>query len=530
MVAIATSTRVVCTFIGKQYTCLFIALCIWAALARANMMLSYMESSPKAATMTMEEYEFDPLHYMDLHPDMSSAIKGDQSAAWKQYVSWGRKENHAAPRRFPDQASMDKTDSNLQSFIADMDKRAISLSNRTLVIYFVPQPPFDTSIDAMINSIKVIGTAITLDPPTTSSNFYIFNLFGGSDCVFYRYLPIQQGNVGYFNWDGRPQAILTQLRALDLLRGSRRAKAFGSYFFSDVYTRGPLALLEQGSWLMHYRSLLQSSPSVALAGAALSCDMVPHVLGYAFMAAPSALPVILSPLKEEHRKWRTIARHFAKYYSAIVASNHNISALSHQYLTKEPYFRGNCVLPPEATSYDPTTWCKMPLREVLHLPWHWTMYANLCPDLLREMQAFLIDLQNNHPESALFLPESVVGGILHDLTAQYSLEVLRDVQAHRNERNFPQNIDFDGRPLARDQVCLLVRSSFVNSRERNISFLDQDFFSGFDNFVHCKCLPRCFTYLDSFYPNMTIALLRQTDGNWIAYFFITDHHWLHIVK
>lgn len=37
-----------------------------------------------------------------------------------------------------------------------------------------------------------------------------------------------------------------------------------------------------------------------------------------------------------------------------------------------------------------------------------------------------------------------------------------------------------------DNVCFLVRSSYVHSQDRNISLLDRDYFSGFDNIIQCK--------------------------------------------
>lgn len=516
------------------------------ALLRGDVINKYMKYNPKASESTIEEYEFDWIAYLDMNPDVVGP-KMDQDFAWQHYYEFGKKEGRHYPRRFPEDRSLANAEKKMIAFVGSLDRRRVSVSERTLLLYYLPTVPDATSHDALMNTFKIFLQAV--DKDTLSSNFYWFNVLQGDESPFSRYIPRNRTNVVQLHWEGAIEQNLLQLRTLDLLHGSGMHTAFGSVYFGDVYTRGPLALEANGQWIAAYRSLLNKH-NTGLVGASFSCELVPHVQNHSWAIHQNTVPLMLNAftLSNGYRKWKGIVRYNLQYLSVLVMKKHNISSLLYQNALKEEYFSGRCLTPQGVeASKNPIYWSNLPLSQLVFVPWDYHTYIHQSASMKSAMIAYLYEFHSRSPSAQLFIPETVYGGYMHDLTLQYNYEMYMEAIAAKFAHNHPKNIDADGTGRLGQQVCLLVRSSYIHSKDRNISLLDEDFFSGFDNLAKCKppC-PCCHLYgalsqanfTDGRYisfhtlrthaphPQLTpscAALLRQTDGNWIAYYFITDH-------
>lgn len=496
---------------------------VWVPFAVGDLMANYQQSNPKPAAMGVEEYDFDGIAYFDLYPDISLS-KDDQLSGWDHYRTIGKQEGRYGPRRFPTEASLSIASGTIDAYISRLDSRNVPLSDRTIVLYYVPSHPEVEALEALANSIKIFSTSIFLDPAHSSTNLYIFNVREGAESVFYKYIPTHLENVAVLVWQGRIEGPLLEMRSLDLLHGSRVSSKFGSLLFTSILARGPLAAEAQGQWVGQFRQLLAKN-HVGIVGATLSCDGIPHIQDQAWALHQSTVPQALGALQVKYHKWKTISKFYSQYLSVLIGKTYNISSIQYHHALGEEYFTGKC-LKTSDEDLDPRTACDVNFN-VLFLPWNSRYRHKMCVNTQQRMQSFLLEYQSKYVDAKIYVPDTMVGGITHDVALQFSSELLRGAMANRHANNYPNNINRRGVASSNDQACLLVRSSLVLSEDYKLSSpLDRDYFLGYHHFIQCTGCPIAVSHCApcQLTIGVMIALLRQTDGNWVAYFFIADHH------
>eukprot|EP00981_Chlorochromonas_danica_P003353 scaffold644_cov168-Ochromonas_danica.AAC.45 len=457
--------------------------------------------------MTDEEFDFDWISYLDMNRDVEGS-KGDHELAWQHYHIFGKKEKRIFPRRFPSDQSLSEMEVKLNSFLAQSSSFT-SANNRTLVIYHIPPVPDTTSHDALINTLKFFVAAVKKDPFENSSNFYIFNVMLDESSPYVRYLPLDQKNVALLSWNGPYEQNLIQIRTMDLFHVTGLTEHFGFYLFNDIYTRGPFTGNESGKWLQSYRDLFNGPHNIGLVGSSFSCELVPHVQNFSWSIKREVIPLLMSAfnLRRNHKQWKSVVRYNLQYLSVLVKKRYNVTSFLYHNRLQEPYFTGSCLStngPPnvrwdsERSMDNPVNWCDLTLTDVPFIPWNYLRSHHICDTVREALISHLFDADRRFPDEQFFVPETVIGGYLHDVSLQYHEEMYIGSVAKQLSTSRSDAERRDSNLLA-DQVCLLVRSSYVHSQDRNVSLLDQDYFSGFDN-------------------------LRQTDSNWMAFFFITDEH------
>eukprot|EP01031_Cornospumella_fuschlensis_P031833 gene31833-38491_t len=462
--------------------------------------------------------DFDWHTYYDMYPEVTQLTtpKLDRLFALKQYKKHGRKKGHIYPKRFPTMSSMEVFDQKLAAFIRHVHSSNVPLEDRSIVLYYIPSYSSSsfTGKEVLMNSLKLFMFAVSSDSSDESPNFYVLNVATDHDALSNPYLnllPTQQNNVAVLHWQNNINEQLLNVRLVSLLHRANYLQSFHSLFFANMYTRGPFALQQQGQWLRQYKSLMLSSNS-ALVGTSISCELVRHVQNHTFLMRTDLVPAYLTAFNQSfsYKKWQSVTRMNMQYFSIIVTKSHAISSL----LTQQPqdttaHFDGKCLRSSSALlEYDsmfgnPISWCNTSISQVLFVPYHQHVAAALCPALKQQMPMRLLALRREM-KIPFFLPETLQGGLLHDIALQYAEEELKGQLAmqHYREHFRPVRSVTSSPPLG--QVCMLVRSSYIHSQERNVSLPDADFFSGFDNIAQ--------------------SLLYQSDPNWIAYFFITDHY------
>jgi hypothetical protein len=200
--------------------------------------------------------------------------------------------------------------------------------------------------------------------------------------------------------------------------------------------------------------------------------------------------------------------------------------------------------------YDINYRCNLHAEQVLFMKWggDFTHHKTLiCDDLISHMTHSLMLIQKNHSnELQFFLPETLQGGFLVTLYKEYDLEMWREslkdsllaslvsppsspssvVSIPTEEERNKVLASYYKYPVEPDnKVCFLIRTSQMHDEmdKKNVPLVDRVIDEGLSGIIRCKSL-----LLTSFLSGtdcnciLLVALLRQTDPNWLAYFFITD--------
>jgi hypothetical protein len=140
---------------------------------------------------------------------------------------------------------------------------------------------------------------------------------------------------------------------------------------------------------------------------------------------------------------------------------------------------------------------------------------------------------DSNPGMDLIVPETLKGGELLHLYKDYDKEMWLEAQRLANfGKAIIPLVDYDN---LKDKVCFLCRTAQMHDIQLNRTLVETTVDDGIEGFVSCKCLTSLFSaflYLHSFSSLSPaclfvlivafLALLRQTDPNWEAFFFITD--------
>eukprot|EP00598_Pedospumella_elongata_P013970 CAMPEP_0185013418 /NCGR_PEP_ID=MMETSP1098-20130426/98793_1 /TAXON_ID=89044 /ORGANISM="Spumella elongata, Strain CCAP 955/1" /LENGTH=643 /DNA_ID=CAMNT_0027542485 /DNA_START=142 /DNA_END=2071 /DNA_ORIENTATION=- len=181
---------------------------------------------------------------------------------------------------------------------------------------------------------------------------------------------------------------------------------------------------------------------------------------------------------------------------------YNISSLTYQRRWNETVFTGECRH--EKGNYpmydaNPSSWCDIRPEDALFMKWGGaplSLRGYYCQQTIDSIREATLKIAEADQSVHLSLPETIFGGQLYALSKEYDLERWND--------RFVQHFKFNS--LARggeepQKVCFLVRSAIMHGRNAartNANEVRMD--------------------LDLFIS----SLMRQTNFNWEAYFFVTD--------
>lgn len=468
----------------------------------------------------VEEQDFDGIAYIDMNPDLQTSV-ADASAAWMHYYFFGKMENRKFPRKLPEQQSLEIADRSIRSFVKDLAKRAVPLNDCTLVMYYLPAVE-GRSVEALLNSVKIFASAVQSDS-ASSSNFYWINTIQAESNPFVRYFPTSD-NVAVASWALPVDQGLLTLRTLDHLERADILPSFGSVMFLDADTRGPFTYREEGDWLAMYRDLLRPH-HIGLAGSSFSCELTPHVQNHSYIVRSSVVPIMLQAfnMSGPYGQFRATMRFNLQYLSVIVRRYYNITSMLHQQHTQEPYFQSGCMSYNRLTNtmstvhnsgyhsagntalLNPLHWCSVDFQKLIFYPWGGDRLEQTCRHTKQQMYQALLKLNRNEPSPQLQAPETLRGGMLHDLQLQYEHEMLTH---HRSSGSGGADTEGKARQ-ARRQVCVIVRGlpslHLLNARiTPNVSLSDRDYFHSYHHFIQ--------------------SMFRQTDPNWMAFFYLLDDH------
>jgi hypothetical protein len=277
--------------------------------------------------------------------------------------------------------------------------------------------------------------------------------------------------------------------------------------------------------------------------------------------------------------WLDYSRNFAGKLTALtIQSGFAVTSLHHRAQTNDPHFNGTCPAPPAqagstassnsnsngnnaaidpSLTADPLRWCSIDLKETLFFHWGGQILQKLgyiCDDVISTMRNELYSFEQSilqiqqkitqnlpvitdqsmdyisHPGSSrpsgLIVPETFRGGMLVDLYRQYEYELYRDYYLKQDvTRKYIVKIPYTGK----DKVCFLVRTAKMHGKQSGGPLVESVASGGIDEITQCKtsclsisaCSILSLTKLFAF--PLFLALLRQTDPNWEAIFFLTDN-------
>lgn len=480
--------------------------------------------------------EFDWRAYLELYPDLAQHLGSKEEAVF-HFLKFGDKENRKFPKVLPSQPGLGIAHKKLLAFTKNMDSKNIPLEDRTMIMYVAEKISSRHSLEAAVNNIKIFNAAVEKDANDESTNFYLFNVIEKKDNRLTRHMiSLDAPNVAVLDRTIAPSAMFVHLRSVSLFKYSIE-KRFGSVIFLSQNVRGPFLYREKAQWIQEYRKLLFQG-NVGIVGPTISCEDKAHVQTHMFMLRSRIIPLILKEYNN-HKKTKFIEsiQHFYKIgISELLLSNGwNISSYLYATRLKQNAFTGQCLSGEQYDDLpiiqDPTKWCKIQPEEVLFYDWggDFIRIRHTCQHFIGNMQHFLINLQHNEPQLKLKIPEVLQGGEYYDLYKSYNLEMWRNYAISKATVKLQ-------REQLKDKVCLLVRSSKVNEISTKLldpskSLAENTLETGIDDFVRCKLMSLhsffllflhqsvvCFCMYD-FCP---IALLRQTDPNWEAVFFLAD--------
>jgi hypothetical protein len=485
-----------------------------------------------------EEVLFDWVAYLDANLDLQYAIN-DASAAWSHYSTFGKKEQRTFISKIPDVKHVRLAEQKIQGYINIMETQQIPIPNRTLIMYYLPTVQDNyRSTEAVLNTLQLFAAAVISDTGESSSNLYWINIIEASNNPYLRYLPHGAFNVIIFSWDIPKTQNLITLRTLEYLnlRSQPLSSFLGSVLFLDIDTRGPFLYRHNGEWVSKYRSLL-SHDHVGMAGSSLSCELVPHIQNHSYIIQSHLIPLLLQTFSfnKTYKELRALFNYNLQYLSVVIRRTHNITSLLYEHYTNTAYFMNICLTSKQIESHtsdtshlshrssrivlhqqkllgyhvkektprNPFLWCLLNLTSLIFYPWGGERsHQRICTPMKHQMNAVLSMLQQQEVYLQLQVPETVQGGLLHDLCLQYEYEVFiasqhpyQRLQLQQEAARGVGGAGKGGRKV--NQVCLLIRSVFrhrsnnttasaANAASSGEGLLDQDSFQAYDHLIQCE--------------------------------------------
>jgi hypothetical protein len=495
---------------------------------------------------------FDWRAYLELNPDVP-VNRRTEAGAFFHYKAVGRAQRRPCTLTEPVSYTWDTAVRKLERYVRTQNSAMTEVSKRNLVIYHVEDPGTnENSLDVLRNNIRVFTAAVAQHTGSTGAQaFYLFNIVSTANNPLVAEIPTVRANVAVVKWGLASSDMYVHLRTLNKLSPEMYGN-FSAVFFTNSGVRGPLIYTRKGEWLGEFRKLLDAN-DIGLAGTTVSCRGGPHVQTHFFALRASLIPTILSEYKRYYRMtpWVSVLDHFeVEMSSAVVRAGYQVTSKLTQKRLPFPYFERNCTSHgefgiPFSYNWDYRSWCEIELQDVIFVRWGGEPLGApadryLCEKTLdmteaaiAKMEDTMVDIGNGGQKVQFSLPESPYGGILHDLFRQYREELWRERLVMSGdateEVQAPQN-------APNSKVCFLVRTSIRDDPQRSVrskpemkemdlaSLIQCTHLLTFIHFSHRSYLPLDILRDCHFWcaTSPTAALIRQTDPNWQAFFFITD--------
>eukprot|EP01032_Pedospumella_encystans_P022417 gene22417-25395_t len=374
--------------------------------------------------------------------------------------------------------------------------RSVPATQRSLVIYRLGEITEVESLDVIENNIKIFSAAVQSHSATASHQaFYIFRVVGGKANKLARHLPLNLTNVALTRCAANTMHDLTAHVHTVHMLGEAIISKFHSVLFLSHEARGPFEDRENGAWWNRIVSVFNSFPNVGVLGSSISCEFAPHVQSHALaLRSDAAVRILLkSQIKGMLETGLT---------TTALKLGYNISSLIYQRRWNETVFTGECRH--EKGNYpmydaNPSSWCDVQPEDALFMKWGGaplSLRGYYCQQTIDNIRAATLKIAEADQTVHLALPETIFGGQLYALSKEYDLERWND--------RFVQHLKFNS--LSRggqepQKVCFLVRTAIMHGRNavgNNTNRVRMDL-------------------------NLFIStLMRQTNINWEAYFFVTD--------
>eukprot|EP01032_Pedospumella_encystans_P022416 gene22416-25394_t len=310
-----------------------------------------------------------------------------------------------------------------------------------------------------------------------------------------RHLPSNLANVALSKCAAHAKHDLAaHVHTIQML-GEEVVSKFHSILFLSHEARGPFEDRANGAWWNRIVSVFNSYPHVGVLGSSISCELTPHVQSHALaLRSDAAVRILLkSQIKGLLETGLT---------TTALKLGYNISSLFYQRRWNETVFTGKCRH--EKGNYpmydtNPSSWCDVQPEDALFMKWGGaplSLRGYYSQQTIDNIRAATLKIAEADQSVHLALPETIFGGQLYALSKEYDLERWND--------RFVQHLKFNS--LSRggqepQKVCFLVRTAIMHGRNavgNNTNRVRMDL-------------------------NLFIStLMRQTNINWEAYFFVTD--------
>jgi len=463
---------------------------------------------------------FDWRAYLEFYPDLGSVLSNKEDA-FHHYFHNGRYENRIYPRVFPIQPGLTNANKKLTNFITKTSSTtAGAAGERTFIIYNLQANLDSDSYEVIINNIMIFHHAIMQDASSDSMNFYWINIIGESN-LYAGHIDIHLGNqwnVAIVTRSVAPSDLFVHLRTFALLKHTLKHK-FKYIFCLNSGARGPFRNIAHGGWLLPYQQLLYSS-HIGIVGSTLVCEEDHPERGYiplySFMLRGNLLSVLLSEFgsfkRMNNKHTYTNSMYEQGFTHEMVKHGWKIASVLHLKRFNLPYYNNTCIIPdyPTQSFYvpkikTPSLWCNILPEEIIFYQWNEQIFSQnyICPELRQRMTSLLTELQTSkghERELKLRIAEVAMNAEFIDLYRDYDAEIAMP--------QLPPPHHHKEKHVKKDQVCFIVRSckghDMAGIHEDN---KEKDPIDIFDE-VGIEDLIR--------------SLLRQSDPNWEAAFFVTD--------
>lgn len=418
--------------------------------------------------------------------------------------------------------------------ISKFDEAGTSSLHRSLSIYNIDQKIAEDSPDITENNIKLFFAAVASHTTTVNHQaFYIFCVVGGAQNSLSRLLPADLPNSAYIKASGGHRDLVSHVHTVSILGDSIVSK-FNTILFINQDARGPFEDRDNGKWWKRIVNLFDQNPKLGIMGPMISCEIQPHVQTHAFaMRSNVALEVMSEFYPERAAGKRNKNRHLEISLSAdTIDLGYSISSLYYHNKFNRTVFSGNCEAKEgnsEVHRSNPTSWCDVDPSDALFMKFGGIplrIRGYYCQESLDAIQRATQQIVDQEPQLKLTWPETIYGGHFHPLYKEFNIEQHRD-----------RSVQIVGLPMSKEahqrnensKVCLLVRTSLMHgtaaAAKSKVVLTDVKLLAQSKKNLTLFLPPSFRIRLSpSIFPlSFCSALLRQTNPNWEAYFFVTDN-------
>jgi len=383
------------------------------------------------------------------------------------------------------------------------DEGSVPLSRRSIVVYHLGELSNEESIDVAENNVKVFTAAVLAHTNSAHHRaFYIFRVVGGKRNVLARHLPLGSPNSVISKCSHHSRDIMAQINTIHVL-GTEVVDKVHSLLFVNHDARGPFEGRENGAWWDRITNIFNTYPQVGLIGATISCEITAHVQSHAIAVRAKAAWSIFEefdPSTPTGKRNRAAHPEIA-LSSVAIAKGYKLSSLAYERHWKEPEYVGRCISSKgnyQLYNANPTSWCDIRPDEALFTRWGGptlSLRGYYCQKHIDNIHEATMKIAESEHSVHLALPETIFGGPLYALSKEYDLERWNDKSLKRVKYNsLPRGGETP------QKVCFLVRAAWMHgknaTKRANSVQMDLDLF--------------------------ITTLLRQSNPNWDAYFFVTD--------